>query len=305
MPFNSLVPGVGKEIIASVDGASPPEGFLAVWFIGQAGFILKFPSGVVCYIDPWLSDLAGGPRAYPIPLDPHLITHCDLLLTSHDHGDHIDSDADPIIIERSPQATWIAPQGAETLVRQLGGTPERMVLLGGDDAVTINGVKITAIPSTHYGFFSEEHFTPAEEEWYREIPARLPAERRGTERFIGFVLECDGFTIYHAGDNIGYHGFLERLARWPRFDLMLLPINGRDWFREQDRVMGNFTYREAAQVAHAANAALLIPYHHDGFTANNEYPDALVRYVQSDGPHVPVRVLSVGERILVERAVGD
>ena len=165
-------------------------------------------------------------------------------------------------------------------------------------------VRITAIPSTHYGFFSEERYTPEEEAYYATIPAQLPAEKRDAERFIGFVLECDGLTIYHAGDNNGYHGFLERLARWPAFDLMLLPINGRDWFREQHRVIGNFTYREAAQVASAAHANLLVPYHYDGFVSNNEYPDALLRYVTSDGPRVPVRILAVGERLAIARESG-
>ena len=299
MPFTTLVPGIGQSIIADVDATGPPAGFLAVWFIGQAGFILKFPSGVVCYIDPWLSDLSGSTRAYPIPLDPNRVTNCDLLLTSHDHGDHIDADADPVIMRRSPQATWVAPLAAAGLVRRLGGTPERTALLRGDDSVTLNGVKITALPSTHYGFFSEERYTPEEEAWYAAVPASLPDAKRDAERFIGFVLECDGFTIYHAGDNNGYHGFLERIARWPRYDLMLLPINGRDWFREQHGVIGNFTYREAAQVAHAGNAGLLIPYHYDGFVSNNEYPDALLRYVQNDGPRVPMQVLQVGERTMI------
>ncbi len=300
MPFDSLVAGVGKEIIADVEGFTPPPGIVAIWFIGQAGFIIKFSSGTVCYLDPWLSDLPGGPRAYPIPLDPNLIINCDILFTSHDHGDHIDVDADPIIMRQSPRATWIAPRGAEAFMRRLGSAEERTTLLTGDDRVTVRDVRITAIPSTHYGFFSEERYTPAEEAWYATIPARLPPERRGTERFLGFVLECDGVTIYHAGDNNGYRGFLERLARWPHFDLLLLPINGRNWFLEQHGMIGNFTYREAAQVAHRAHARLLIPYHYDGFVGNNEYPDALVRYVQSDGPRVPVRVLRVGERALVE-----
>lgn len=303
MPFTTLVPGVGQAIIDDVNATQPMPGLLAVWFIGQAGFILKFPSGTVCYIDPWLSDLSGGPRAYPIPLDPNLVTNCDLLFTSHDHGDHIDVDADPIILRQSPQVMWIAPVGAELLARQLGGTPERTVLLSSDEEAILKGVKITAIPSTHYGFFNEAPCTADEESWYATIPAQLPPDKQGRERFLGFVLECGGFTIYHAGDNNGYHGFLERLACWPRFDLMLLPINGRDWFREQHGVIGNFTYREAAQVAHAANASLLIPYHYDGFIGNNEYPDALVRYVQNDGPRVPVHVLNVGERLLLRNAI--
>lgn len=302
MPFTTLVPGVGRQIVDDVDGYRPAAGACAVWFIGQAGFIVKFASGTVCYIDPWLSDLSGATRAYPIPLDPNLVMHCDLLLTSHDHADHIDVDADPIIMRQSPRATWIAPRGAETLVQRLGGPPERTVLLRGDEAATVRDVRITAIPSTHYGFFSETRYTPDEEEYYTAIPANLPAERRDAERFIGFVLEADGVTIYHAGDNNGYRGFLERLTHWPHFDLMLLPINGRDWFREQRGMIGNFTYREAAHVAHAAGARLLIPYHYDGFVSNNEYPDALVRYVTGDGPRVPVRVLDVGERLLIQRA---
>ncbi len=153
MPFDSLVPGVGREIIADVDGYVPPPGIVAVWFLGQAGFIIKFSSGTVCYLDPWLSDLSGGPRAYPIPLDPDLVAHCDILLTSHDHGDHIDVDADPIIMRQSPQATWIAPRGAESFVRRLGGTEERTHLLDGDDAMTVRDIRITAIPSTSLRVF--------------------------------------------------------------------------------------------------------------------------------------------------------
>ena len=300
MPFDTLIAGVGQRIIADVNATDLAD-HLAVWFLGQAGFILKFPSGVVCYIDPWLSDLAGSARAYPIPLDPALVTNCDLLLTSHDHGDHIDRDADPIIIRASPQATWIAPRGAEALVRQLGGARKRTVFLRSDETANARGVRITALPSTHYGFFSEERYTTAEEAYYATIPARLPDGHERMERFIGFVLECDGFTVYHAGDNVGYHGFLERLRQWDAFDLMLLPINGRDWFREQHSVIGNFTFREAAQIAHLAHARLMIPYHYDGFVSNNEYPDTLVRYVQSDGPRVPVRVMHVGERSLIDR----
>src|SRR5690348_16258806 len=196
MPFDTLVPGVGGEIIAAVDAFTPPAGIVAVWFIGQAGFIVKFSTGTVCYLDPWLSDLSGATRAYPIPLDPHLITNCDILLTSHDHADHIDVDADPIILQQSPHATWVAPRGAEALVRRLGGTAERTILLDGDGAATVRDVRITAIPSTHYGFFSEERYTADEEVYYAHIPAKLPPERQGTERFIGLVLECDGFTIY-------------------------------------------------------------------------------------------------------------
>src|SRR3954452_8579061 len=137
MPFNTLVPNVGSEIIAEVDGTRPPAGMLAVWFSGQAGFILKFPSGTVCYIDPWLSDLGGSHRAYPIPLDPGLVARCGVLLTSHDHGDHIHGDARPLIMRRSPRPMWVAPRGPPGFVRRLGGTAERTILLGGDESATV------------------------------------------------------------------------------------------------------------------------------------------------------------------------
>lgn len=302
MPFATLTPGAGREIITEVDATNPAPETFALWFIGQAGFILKFADGPTVYLDPWLSDLAGATRAYPVPLDPNLITNCDVLITSHDHRDHIDQDADPIIMRQSPQAVWIAPRAAESLVRSLGGAEERTVLVNGDDAVEVAGIRITALPSTHYGFFNEARYTDEEEAYYRTIPASLPPERRGMERFLGFVIEHRGFVIYFAGDNCGYRGFIERLAQWPAFDVMLLPINGRDWFREQRGMIGNFTYREAAQVASVANANLLVPYHYDGFVANNEYPDALARYSQSDGPQISVRVMQRGERLIVPRS---
>ncbi len=50
--------------------------------------------------------------------------------------------------------------------------------------------------------------------------------------------------VYHAGDTIAYDDMVERL-RALRVDVALLPINGRDHFREAQDVVGNLTPREA------------------------------------------------------------
>jgi L-ascorbate 6-phosphate lactonase len=36
-----------------------PAGSLAVWWLGQAGFLLKSPGGVLAALDPYLSDSCG------------------------------------------------------------------------------------------------------------------------------------------------------------------------------------------------------------------------------------------------------
>ncbi|MGD9711177.1 MAG: MBL fold metallo-hydrolase, partial [Thermomicrobiales bacterium] len=64
-----------------------------VW-LGQAGYLLKAPSGAMIMIDPYFSDWAeeqwGMKRVIDAPLDPATFQP-DVLLVSHWHEDHLDA----------------------------------------------------------------------------------------------------------------------------------------------------------------------------------------------------------------------
>ena len=65
-------------LIAQIDSLTVPHGQLALWSLGQAGFVIK-GGATIAYIDPYLSDriTASGAsaRRFPVPLDPRAVGH--------------------------------------------------------------------------------------------------------------------------------------------------------------------------------------------------------------------------------------
>jgi L-ascorbate metabolism protein UlaG (beta-lactamase superfamily) len=143
----------------------------------------------------------------------------------------------------------------------------------GETTVHGDGLKVTAIPSAHYEHEPDEQGNPA---------------------YLGFVIELNGVTFYHAGDTIIYEGMMKYLERW-EIDLAYLPINGRDWFREQQGLVGNLNYREAAELAAQIGAKVLLPGHNDMFSGNRENPAILLDYLTSKHPRQRVHFLQAGE----------
>ncbi len=86
------------------------------------------------------------------------------------------------------------------------------------------------------------------------IPAaheELETDEQGYHRYVGYLIKLNGVTVYHAGDTVVYEGLADRLRK-ESIDLGLLPINGRDAFRNSRGIVGNMDYREAAELAKTA-----------------------------------------------------
>ena len=67
----------GQALLNEISSTRLPASQLAVWSIGQCGFIFKYEDTVVC-IDPVLSDLtgpSGSRRCYPAPFAPAISSH--------------------------------------------------------------------------------------------------------------------------------------------------------------------------------------------------------------------------------------
>jgi L-ascorbate 6-phosphate lactonase len=64
---------------------------LAIFWLGQAGFVYKTPGGQVIYIDPYLTDYVerrvGYKRIMATPIQPEEV-EADLLVSTHAHADH-------------------------------------------------------------------------------------------------------------------------------------------------------------------------------------------------------------------------
>ena len=220
--------------------------------------------------------------------DPDDAVGVDVVTCSHEHYDHLDLASLPAIARASPSARFVVPRPLVDAVAAAGVPRERLVGAQPDERIRLDGVSITPVPARH-GVGMADAYT-----FGRELSG-------GLYRYLGYVLD-DGVTrVYHAGDTVVYEGQAERL-RALGVDLALLPINGRDHFREAAGVVGNMDHREAARLAEEAGVDLLVPMHYDTFPQNLGFPAHLVDVVRREHPSVAVLIPSRDRPVLYARA---
>jgi L-ascorbate metabolism protein UlaG (beta-lactamase superfamily) len=178
------------------------------------------------------------------------------------------------LLNANPNLTVIVPRAnVNFAAERLQVSPERLTPIRADaESISVGEFKFHAIPSAHEDLEQDEN---------------------GDHRFIGLIVQCGKWTIYHSGDCIPYDGLAERLKTW-QIDLALLPINGRD---PQRGVPGNFTAAEAVHLAKEVQAGLLIPCHYEMFEFNTVSPTEFVELAENLGQNY--RLLQCGERLAV------
>ena len=261
----------GQLLIEEIDTTEPQDGRLAFWWMGQNSFVYK-GGGKIIYIDPYLAPSSS--RQTPPLLEPSQITHADLVLCTHDHGDHIDPRAIPGIAEAAPNARFVVPRPARERMLSLGVSEERLTLLGNDESCDWEGVQVHGIKACH--------------EFFDEDPVLgFP--------YMSYVVQLNGVTFYYAGDNMVYEGLLTALSNW-EFDALFLPINGRDARRFRGNCLGNMTFQEAVDLAGSLKPGLAVPMHYDMFAGNSEDPAEFVDYLEAKYPGIPSWVGPAGQK---------
>ena len=272
----------GEALMADAAACRVPEGECAFWWLGQHSFMLKL-GGTVVLLDPFLSPYPGR-RVAPL-LNPEQAKGVALVLGSHDHADHIDRPAWPALAKASPDALFLAPApAAPGLRRDLGLDENRLRGMNDREPVTKDGVTVRAVPAAH------------------ELLERDPAT--GEWPCLGFVIQGNGVTVYHAGDTCLYEGIHERLRRH-RPQILFLPINGRDAKRLRANCIGNMTYQEAADLAGALRPGLTVPAHFEMFAANAANPRLFADYMKVKYPDLLVRIPEHGKRFIVMKQPGS
>lgn len=257
-------------------GATPPP--VHLWWLGQSGFLVH-AAGRCLLLDPYLSDSLTRKYAQtdkphvrltePV-IEPERLEGVAVVTSSHNHTDHLDPETLRPLAGANPAVVLVGPEANRTTLRERSGLPDDRILGlscaiptpgapasatsvadAPGSAVEVAGFRITAVPAAHEG---------------------LDLDSAGRPVYLGFVVEVGGCRIYHSGDTVRYPGMEEVLRPW-RVDVALLPINGR---APERRVAGNLWGREAAELAQAIGARLVIPCHYDLFEFNTATPDEFV-----------------------------
>ncbi len=241
---------------------------LGVDWLGQSGFLLHWPTGLVVCIDPYLSHskMAGGTRERltPIPV-PVSQLRADLVITTHDHGDHFDEVTIRPIAE-SPEPTFIGPSSCREHWLAMGLPGERFLRLDQGESLDIAGARVTGIYVKHTSGSAEDA--------------------------IGVMIEAAGFRVYHVGDSELTDALLEQV-RQLRPDLLMVPINGQG---------GNMDARQAAQLTQEAQPRVVVPIHYGMIPMNTADPRDFVDACHEIGAESRVMLMKVGVRFELESA---
>lgn len=267
----------GIELMNDIDKCVLENGNMAFWWLGQLGYVIKMGDAVI-YVDAFLSEFPN--RNIPPLLKPEEIINADFIIGTHDHDDHIDRKVWHQLSLSSPKSKFIVPK---LLIDDLSDNLNipRNRFIGLDDGISISekSLKITGIPAAH--------------EFLDQDPDS------GCYPYLGYVIEGNGCTIYHSGDTCIYEGMYSKLRKWNKFDVMFIPINGRDAKRYRENCIGNITYQEAVDLAGSINPRLVVPGHYEMFSANSEDPSLFADYIDAKYPGVNYWIGNHGEMVNV------
>jgi L-ascorbate metabolism protein UlaG (beta-lactamase superfamily) len=264
------------------DVRSAPKDRLNLWWLGQSGFLIQ-QQGHHLLMDPYLSDTLT--EKYKSTDRPHVrmtervvapekLGFVEVVTSSHNHTDHLDAGTLLPLLQANPALKVIVPAAnLHFAADRLKVRPDRLTPIHADGAPVTSGLFVFhAIPSAHESLETDEN---------------------GEHKFVGYIIEVGGKTIYHSGDCCIYDGLVDRLKGW-QIDLAILPINGRDPARG---VAGNFTSEEAAALGKSIGAGEVIPCHYEMFQFNTASPQGFV--VVADRIGCRYRVLKAGERLVL------
>lgn len=246
--------------------APVPDNSVAIWWIGQAGFAFKTPSGKRVYIDPYLSDAAerlfGFKRLSPPAIQAEDV-RLDLLVLTHEHADHLDPDAVPIIAKNNPNCRIAAPASCS---EGLAGTSVEHVLIEPNRSYDFDGCSVHPSPADH---------------------GDLSASA------LAILFDFDGIRVACTGDTAFRPELLKPLYK-TRPDVLLPCING---------CFGNMSHIDAAMLSQTANPRYAIPCHYWTFAEHGAAnPGGFVHACRCFCPEVEALLLRPGERFLCKKA---
>jgi L-ascorbate metabolism protein UlaG (beta-lactamase superfamily) len=271
-------------LLADIHAASNGGDRVHVWWLGQSGFLLKC-AGEFLLLDPYLSDSLTKKyaktdkphvRMTDLVIAPQKLDMVGVATSSHQHTDHFDEETLRPLAKANGHLKLILPEATIAAARKrLPDAAIEFIALNDGQTVEVDGWEFTGVAAAHN---------------------EVERDDQGRCHYLGFIIRRNGLTIYHSGDTLWHDGLIEPL-RDARCDLMLLPINGH---KPERRVAGNLNGTQAAALAKAAAAGLVVPCHYEMFKFNTESTDEFVATCERLGqPHHLMRCgsrLTIGKR---------
>lgn len=242
---------------------TPGSGETALFWLGQAGFLLKTGSGRTICIDPYFSDHVmrtenniGFKRLTPPPCAADDIVF-DALLISHEHGDHFDVEAIGDMMKNGRTHVYTNAPVAAAMER-MGLDTARVHVLKKGCEVALPDCTLLPVDCDHGDLAPEA---------------------------LGFILDFGHVRVYYAGDTaLSYDRLTVPLSLRP--EVAILPING---------AFGNLDGAQAAEYAGRLGCRRCIPCHFWTFPLHHGDPQQIIDAIGEKAPGCQLQLLCQGE----------
>ncbi len=228
---------------------TPPR-HITLWWLGQAGFLIKTPGGQVAALDPYLSNSCKAigdqlglnfDRQVPPPFSAQELAGVDALLFTHSHQDHCDPETLAAARGAGSRGPYIAPPETVQKLESLGVPSSQTVMVWPNKTHSVGDLTLRATFAIPFAGDDLTH--------------------------VGYLLGTPGGpSVYFTGDTAANDILGEAVAPH-KPDLLVAVINPA--FR-------NLSPEEAAHLARRLDVKAVIPCHYDLF-ADNSLPPQLLR----------------------------
>jgi L-ascorbate 6-phosphate lactonase len=263
-PIQLVVPKLleSRQYMASIRQFSVPPDSIAIWFLGQNGFLLKDASGLLIGIDLYLTDSCAASFAHlpfrtdrqlPVFIEPEDLD-IDLFITTHSHQDH----ADPETIRRvrkTSKVRFLGPFDSMRIYRECGVPESLCRLIHPGETISIGAS--TTVQATF----------------------AMPTDATDLNH-TGMLIEFgNGIRFYNSGDT-AYTELLTPLLP-THVDICAICMNGG---------FHNLSAIQAASIVKAVRPRVVVPCHYDMMVNNVGSPGML---------HVAMEVLGCNASFVV------
>ncbi len=191
-----------------------PEQLTLTW-VGHTSFLIQI-AGLNVLTDPIWSQRASpvqfvGPRRWvPPAIEFDRLPPIDIVMISHDHYDHLDTNTISRLVERYPAVVWHVPLGLAEFLKRSGARD--IIELDWWDENSVAALKLTCVPAQHF--------------------SGRTLGRRNQTLWCGWTLRAPERSVFFAGDTALHPEFATIGQRCGPFELAILPIGAYEprWF---------------------------------------------------------------------------
>lgn len=158
---------------------------LAVWWMGNAGWLVKFGDTLISF------DLELGmtQRLQPVAASADdLAGEIDVAFASHHHGDHCNA-ATIRALAKGTRTTFVLPATCVKNVPNLGVAPERLIVPEPLKPFDVKSIHVEPVHAIH----GNQEFT---------VLTREPEFIEGIRSNCGYVMTLGGKRFFHPGDSV-------------------------------------------------------------------------------------------------------